>query len=71
MRAWIAELLHSLQARDGWPGEIPVEHGIEQHRLRHEVWLTTPPVTARPRVVVLHPEACGCDALSEQLVLHG
>ena len=57
-------------AKQGWPDDTLIEHGIEAHLLRHELWLTVPPY-ALHRIVLFHPEACGCNALPDEIVLHG
>ena len=57
-------------AEHGWPLMTQYEHSIERGLLRHELWLTSPP-KGLFRIVVCHPEACGCDLLPDEVVLHG
>lgn len=61
----------------GWPAWFPIEHAYEpkladalEPQYLHEVWVTCPP-TYTFRFVVFHAPACGCDAIPQELVLHG
>lgn len=63
--------VRSLRDMSGWPDNPQIEHGIEKRLLHHEIDMCVPPLTIAPRLVMIHPVACGCDALPDEIVLHG
>lgn len=73
MRTSVRLLLEDLQRTYAWPDDPWLEHAYTEpnYTWSHEMVLTIPPQVARPVLVLLHRIDCGCDALTDELVLHG
>jgi hypothetical protein len=72
MRAYIQDALVELPriVRNLNGAPVVVEHGYEAELISHELLLRLCPDKTL-RLVVVHPDACGCNAITEELVLHG
>ena len=71
MRRDIGLFLKWLRETSGVVIDAPIEHGVVPNLRIHQSWLTIPPYTGWPRLVIEHPEGCGCDALPDHVLLEG
>lgn len=67
---WV-QLRASLLSRVAPLEIISEEHGVDVHLLHHQAEVKIPAGTTTYRLVLWHPVDCGCDALTNDFVLHG